>query len=154
MAAYFFDASGIVKRYVRETGTAWVQAVADPATGNAVYLARISAVEVTSAIVRRQRGGSIAAPDAAAALTQFRQDVALEYRLIEITPPLLVAATLLAESHALRAYDAVQLAAVAELHAQRTAAGLPVVTLVSGDQELNTAAAALGLLVEDPNLHP
>ncbi len=154
MAAYFFDASGIVKRYVRETGTAWVQAVADPAGGNLAYLARISVVEVTSAIVRRQRGGSIAAPDAAAALAQFRQDIALEYRLIEIAPPLLAAAALLAESHALRAYDAVQLAAVAELHAHRTAAGLPAVTLVSADQDLNTAAASLGLLVEDPNLHP
>src|SRR5690242_12447328 len=100
MAAYFFDASGIVKRYVRETGTAWVQAVTDPARGNFAYLARISVVEVTSAIVRRQRGGSITAPDAGAALAQFRQDVALEYRLIEITPPLLAAAALLAESHA------------------------------------------------------
>jgi len=69
-------------------------------------------------------------------------------------PLLLTTATLLAETHALRAYDAVQLAAVAELHAQRTAAGLPAVTLVGADQELNTAATALGLLVEDPNSHP
>jgi hypothetical protein len=56
-----------------------------------VYLARISLVEVTSAIVRRQRGGSIAAPDAAVALTQLRRDVTLEYGTIEITPPLLSA---------------------------------------------------------------
>jgi hypothetical protein len=61
---------------------------------------------------------------------------------------------LLAESHALRAYDAVQLAVVNELHAQRTAHGLAPVVLVSADQELNSAAAALGLLGDDPNLHP
>src|SRR5260370_5485182 len=43
---------------------------------------------------------------------------------------------------------------VAELHAQRTAAGLPAVTLVSADHELNGAASALGLLIEEPHLHP
>jgi predicted nucleic acid-binding protein len=154
MAVFFFDSSSIVKRYVQEAGTAWVQAVTDPAAGNTVYLARIAIVEVTSAITRRQRGGSIPTANAAAMLAQFRQDVALEYRIIEVTRPLLDAATLLAEAHALRAYDAVQLAAISELHALRAAAGLPAVTLVSSDQELNAAATALGLPVEDPNLHP
>jgi uncharacterized protein len=154
MAVYFFDSSAIVKRYVHETGTAWVEAVADPASGNLIYLARIAAVEITSAIARRQRAGTIAAPDAAAALTRFRQDMTVEYRILEITAPLLAAATRLAESHALRAYDAVQLAAVAELHVRRTAATLPTLILVSADQELNVAATALGLPIEDPNLHP
>lgn len=154
MAAFFFDSSGIVKRYVQETGTGWVQAIADPATGNVIYLARITVVEVTSAIARRQRGGSIAPPDAAAVLTRFRQDVAQEYRLIEVTPTLLAAAEVIAETHALRAYDAVQLGVVAEVHAQLMAASLPAVTLVSADQELNGAARALGLQVDDPNLHP
>lgn len=31
MAAYFLDTSTVVKRYVHETGTAWVQALTDPA---------------------------------------------------------------------------------------------------------------------------
>ncbi len=151
MAAFYFDASAAVKRYVRESGTAWTQAIADPAGGNLTYLARISAVEVTSAIVWREH-------------RRTRRDGRphpippghgpVEYRLLEVTPPLLTAAILLAETHALRAYDAVQLAVVAELHAHRTAAELPAVTLVSADQELNAAAVALGLLLEDPNNHP
>jgi hypothetical protein len=29
MVAYFFDTSGIVKRYIQETGSLWVQAVAE-----------------------------------------------------------------------------------------------------------------------------
>jgi uncharacterized protein len=154
MAVYFIDTSGIVKRYVQETGSAWVQGVAASASGNLIYLARITAVEVASAVARRQRGGNPSVPDATSILAQFRTDLALEYRIIEITPQLLSAAMLLAETHALRAYDAVQLAAVTELHTQRTANGLPAVTLVSADQELNTAAAALGVLTEDPNFHP
>jgi hypothetical protein len=61
---------------------------------------------------------------------------------------------ILAERHALRGYDAVQLAAALELQTVLTASGLPALTLVSADAELNAAAAAEGLTVEDPNLHP
>jgi hypothetical protein len=60
----------------------------------------------------------------------------------------------LTETHGLRAYDAVQLAAALELQATRTAAGLVPLTLVSADQDLNAAATASGMRVEDPNLHP
>lgn len=111
-------------------------------------------MEITAAVARRQRSGSLSAANAAAILTQFRQDLALEYGVIEITPAVLSSAMLLAESYGLRAYDAVQLAVAVELHTQRRAGGLDALTLVCADQELNAAAAALGLLVEDPNLHP
>jgi len=67
---------------------------------------------------------------------------------------LLSAATLLVQKHGLRAYDAVQLAAAVALNNQRVAAGTGAVTLVSADQELNAAAAAEGLSVDDPNVHP
>jgi predicted nucleic acid-binding protein len=153
MDVYFCDASGIAKRYLQETGTAWVQSLADPAAGNYLYLARITAVEVVSAVTRRQRGGHISVAKAAAILAQFRQDLAA-YGIVEITPALLSHAMTLAETHGLRAYDAVQLAAVIELQASRTAGGLGTITLVSADQDLNVAAAASGLLVENPNLHP
>jgi predicted nucleic acid-binding protein len=126
----------------------------DPKAGHHIYLARIAAVEVASAVARRERGGNLPTATAAAILGQFRQDMIQQYRVLEVTPPLLAAAMLLAESHALRAYDAVQLAVVNELHAQRTANGLAPVVLVSADQELNSAAAAHGLLGDDPNLHP
>ncbi len=115
---------------------------------------RITAVEVTSAVTRRQRAGDISPADAATILGQFRQDLLSEYNLIEITPSLLANAMLLAGIYGLRAYDAVQLGVAIELQSQRHASGLPPITLVSSDQELNTAATAAGLRVEDPNLHP
>ena len=154
MAAYFCDASAIVKRYIQETGTTWVQALADPAAGNRLYVARITAVEVISAVARRQRGGNLTAAEAATILSQFRQDLVAEYGIVEITPALLSDAMNLAERHGLRAYDAVRLAAIIELHVSRTAGGLAPITLVSADQELNAAANTSALLVEDPNLHP
>jgi predicted nucleic acid-binding protein len=154
VAAYYFDTSGIVKRYIHETGSSWVQGLVDPVAGHRIFLARIAAVEVTSAVTRRRRGGSISASDAAAVLAQFRQDLAADYAIVEITSPLLGDAMSLAELHGLRAYDAVQLAAAIGLQALRTAGGMSDVTLVSSDHDLNLAATASGLLVEDPSLHP
>jgi hypothetical protein len=61
---------------------------------------------------------------------------------------------LLARRHGLRAYDAVQLAATLQVNSMYQMTGTGPVTLVSADQELNTAATAEGLLVEDPNRHP
>jgi predicted nucleic acid-binding protein len=58
-------------------------------------------------------------------------------------------ASRLADSHVLRAYDAVQLAAALDIHRL----GLSL-TLLSADAELNTAAIAEGLTVDDPNNHP
>jgi uncharacterized protein len=58
----------------------------------------------------------------------------------------------LAEMHALRGDDAVQLAAAVEVHAWGDILGLPVLTLVSADKELNVAATAQGLAVENPNI--
>lgn len=59
MAVYFFDSSAVVKRYINETGTLWVQSIADPRSGNLIYIAAITSVEVVAAITRRMKSGSI-----------------------------------------------------------------------------------------------
>lgn len=153
MAVYFLDSSAVVKRYAEERGSAWVAAVTEPHAGHRLYLARITAVEVVAAITRRQRAGVIPVPDAAAALTDFSDDLAQQYLQVDITTPLLTQAMRLAATYALRGYDAVQLAAVLTVHHAREALGLAPLTLVSADQELNTAALAAGVLVDDPNTH-
>jgi hypothetical protein len=52
------------------------------------------------------------------------------------------------------AYDAVQLAVALDVHQRQVVAGLGAVVLVSADRDLNKAAVAEGLTVEDPDLHP
>lgn len=89
MAAYFLDTSAVVKRYVQEIGTPWTRALADPAAGHFLYIARITDVELTAAIARRRLGTSLNPAQALAALNQFRQDFAQDYRILEITIPLL-----------------------------------------------------------------
>ena len=60
----------------------------------------------------------------------------------------------LATKHALRGYDAVQLAAALEANDERIADDLAPLILVSADDDLNTAAEAEGLKVENPNNYP
>ena len=153
MTVYFLDSSAVVKRYAQETGSAWIALLTDPQAGHHLYLARITAVEVVAAVARRQRGGAFAATEAAAALADFADDLAHYYRQVDITVRLITQAIALAQTYALRGYDAIQLAAVLTVHVAREAQGLPRLTLVSADHELNAAAVAEGVLVDDPNRH-
>jgi hypothetical protein len=67
VAAYFLDTSTVVKRYVQEIGTAWVQALLAPAAGHSLFLVRITLAELVAAVTRRERGGTISGPDAVTA---------------------------------------------------------------------------------------
>jgi len=150
MAAYFFDSSALAKRYVAEKGTPWVEALIDPTAAHEIYVARITSVELISAITRRQRASSLTSAAAAAALTDLRADFLSDYSVLEITVDLIAQAGALAEKHALRGYDAVQLAAALQAKSAYSTAGLAL-TLISADLELNSAAIAEGLVVYDPN---
>jgi predicted nucleic acid-binding protein len=154
MAGFFCDSSAIVKRYVNEIGSNYVDNLAESKSGNIILLARITRVEFAAAVARRLKSGSIIATDAQNALAAFQHDLTNNYFTVEITPLLLSAAVTLATKHALRGYDAVQLAATLEASDERIANGLAPLTLVSADTELNNAAQAEGLNVENPNNHP
>ena len=129
MTVYFFDSSAIIKRYVREIGTAWVIDLSEPKTGNRIYVASITGVEVTSALARQGRGGNLSAIATANAMAHFEWDFSNEYRAVEIVSALIKRAMLLAATYALRGYDAVQLAAAVEVHARRQSMRLPALNL-------------------------
>jgi predicted nucleic acid-binding protein len=154
VSVYFLDSSGVVKRYVRETGTTWIKSITNPLAGNRIHLARITGVEVVSALSRRVRGGSTTAAAGSAAIAAFRNHFASEYVPLDINEGLIMSAMQLAELHGLRGYDAVQLAAALHVNLRSLALGLPGLTLVSADADLNTAAVAEGLAIDDPNTHP
>src|SRR5262249_54168430 len=118
-----------------------------------LYIALITAVEVTSAIARR-RGTTLTAAQASSLLSRFRQHLAGRYLPPQITPPFVRDAMALANTPRLPAYDAVQRAAALAVHRDWTANRLGAFVFVSADRALNAAAQAEGLTVEDPNLHP
>jgi uncharacterized protein len=112
VSAYFLDSSALVKRYVPETGSAWIQAIADAATGNLLIISRITWVEVLSALARRQREGSLSATDVDLIIQQFSYDLNNQYQVVELDRTVTENAGQLVNQYPLRAYDAVQLASV------------------------------------------
>lgn len=79
MAGFFCDSSAIVKRYVNETGSNFVDSLADLKNSNVILLARITRVEIAVAIARRLKRGSIATADAQNALVAFQHDPTNSY---------------------------------------------------------------------------
>jgi len=152
-AAYFVDSSALVKRYVQETGTSWVRGITRRSPSTVIYIARITAVEVACAIARRRKGKTLTSPRASSILHRFRQHLAGRYTVAEVTAALLDDAMRLGIKHALRAYDAVQLAVALEVNRFHQAGGSDPVTLISADRDLNDAATAEGLIVDDPISH-
>ncbi|MBK1988109.1 type II toxin-antitoxin system VapC family toxin [Sphaerospermopsis aphanizomenoides BCCUSP55] len=154
MTVYFFDSSALVKRYVAEIGSIWVESLFHPSLKNNVFIAAITAVEITAAISRRARGGNISPTDAKAVYSQLKNDLQSEYQVIEITDNIINSAMTLTEKHGLRGYDAVQLAAAQAINNLCIANNLHPLTFISADQELNNAAVHEGLVVDNPNNHP
>lgn len=77
MKGYFLDSSAIVKRYVNENGSDYVEIIAGLKSGNLVLLSRISHVEIAAAFARRMKGGSLLQTDVENALNIFRHDVSI-----------------------------------------------------------------------------
>lgn len=141
MSVFFCDTSGLVKRYVAETGSVWLTSQLDPANGSRVYIAQITIVEVVSAI------------DAANALNTFETNCLFEFSIVPLSTSLVNEAVGLARKYALRGYDAVQLASALQTQTKRANAGISPLTLLSADTDLNAAATTEGLTVDDPNNH-
>jgi predicted nucleic acid-binding protein len=154
MAVHFLDSSTLVKRYISEIGSNWVLGLFDPALGHEFFIAAVSGVEIVAAVTRRSRGGSISMPDAMAVCSQLRSDLQTEYQTLAITENIIKSGMTLAETHGLRGYDAIQLAAACAVNVLCIANNLPPIIFVSADNELNTAALGEGLVVENPNNHP
>lgn len=154
MLPLFLDTSALVKRYVHETGSSWLRALTDPTAGNPCWLATLTRVELAAALYRRVRMGTLTSVQAARALRVFRGDLRTHFQRGVLNATVLNRAMQLVRTYPLRAYDALQLASVLYLHRQRIALGQLPLILLSADQDLNRAAIAEGLLVDDPNQHP
>jgi uncharacterized protein len=88
----------------------------------------------------------------AQAIAEFHAEFGRLFLITEITAAILDWAMYLAQRHALCGYDAVQLAAALALNEEYQITGTSVI-FISADTELNAAAAAEGLAVENPNDH-
>ena len=152
MNAYFFDTSALIKRYVDETGSAWLRQTVVVA-GQYRYIAEITGVEMVSGIARLAAGKNISDHERTMALTEFRRDFTKGYIAVSVNTPLIQSAMRLAEQYVIRGYDAVQLASALSVKDRLSNSAIPLV-FVCADTALNKAARAEGLSVANPNDHP
>ncbi|MEO7913620.1 MAG: type II toxin-antitoxin system VapC family toxin [Roseiflexaceae bacterium] len=153
MTTYYLDTSALSKRYVQETGTVWIRTLIDPTASHTLLLARITMVELYSALARRRREGTVPIEDYAVATQAFAAHSATTYEFVELDPPVIELAQTLLERHPLRAYDAIQLASALVANKIIMSANLSALVFLSADDHLNIIATAEGLMVDNPNLH-
>jgi predicted nucleic acid-binding protein len=150
LSLLFFDTSALAKRYLVETGTAWIVGVSQPAAGNVIIIADLATVEMASLLARRVREGTLAAGDARILLTSCLRHAEREYLSVPQDNHVLVQARTLVDRYPLRTLDAIHLAS-----AQRSGAILNEATsFVSSDRNLLAAATAEGMSTDDPLAHP
>ena len=127
----------MAKRYVQEAGSAGVRR--QLRTGR-IATSRLSAIEVASALARREREGAFQAAERDRALKRLNADLAA-WILLELTAELSADAQMLLIRHSLRSGDAVQLASC--LYLQRETGER--ISFAAFDDRLATAARAEGL---------
>jgi len=104
----YLDTSALVKLYVEEEGSATVREAV--AGAESVATSTISYVEARAAFARRRRERRLSPDDYRRTVQELEGDWE-HYLLLELTSTLIRRAAEFAETHALRAYDAIHLAA-------------------------------------------
>ena len=152
MVTYYLDTSALLKLYVTETGSRWLQKIL---ASNSINLsAQIAIIEMGSAFNRRLREGTVTENDYADLTALFRNDCLHAYRFIALSNQILNIAWNLLEHHPLRSYDSVHLATALFIQKQLLEGGEEPLVFLSADEKLNAAAVAEGLTVDNPNQHP
>lgn len=85
MTDYFFDSSGLVKRYIKEVGNLWVTQVIEDRPNNRILVARITETESNSAFARLVREKIWTNAEATLQRKQLRKHFRHEYSVIGIT---------------------------------------------------------------------
>jgi predicted nucleic acid-binding protein len=135
----YFDASALVKRYVREQGSVKVRRLI---SRDVPAASRMSEVEVASALNRRARESAFSVAERDRALAALENDFP-SILVVELTAEITARARALLQRHAIRGSDAIQLASCLYLQLQL---GEPI-TMIAFDDRLIDAARLEGLKI-------
>ena len=87
----FFDSSALVKRYIPETGTAWVQSTLRGTPGWDSYIAYVTGPEIMAAFARRLRMGDMTPETYNVAATAFERHFRHRYTRLSLSLPVVYA---------------------------------------------------------------
>jgi predicted nucleic acid-binding protein len=153
MNLFYMDASALVKRYLSETGSDWINHITSLATGNTIIIAEITQVEVAAALASRCRASDgISTQQRNSAIALLNKHRIEEYIIVAINRDIINCAIDQTQKHRLRGYDAVQLATALIVQEHYDQSGFPSLTFVTADNDLVTAAREEGLATQNPNV--
>ena len=152
MPAYV-DTSALVKRYVAETGSAWVRGLLAHPAQYVIYTAALAQAEVISALQRRVREGRLERAQARRLGQRVTVHFAQRYQVLTITQAIVDQACRALEAYPLRAADAIHLACALTIRRIAQEQGLPPPSFVVADTAWRAAATAEGFVVEHPLPH-
>ena len=153
MQTAYFDTSTLVKRYVAEPGSHWVNSLLTASHAVTVFTSQLAVVETTCAFSRRRREGALASKDYEKLLTAFSYDLENRYIVADVMRTNIETACDLAGTHPLRAYDAVHLATAWLLNREMIRNNRQPLTFICVDNRLLDIAQAENLHTENPNDH-
>jgi len=145
--SYFIDTSALVKRYIAEIGSEWIQLLTDPDVNNKIIVSRITWIEMLSAFSRLKRENAIDNNIFDAVIQSFEFDWYTQYHIVEFDKSLSHHAGRLVKKYPLRAYDSVQLASALRIQKIMTNNSL---IFVSSDIRLLKVAQNERLQNENP----
>jgi predicted nucleic acid-binding protein len=146
LAVYYLDTSALVKLYVQEEGTAQMLRIARRSSGHMLAVLALTRVEFRAAVRRRQRFGDIPKDTAQEITARMERHLRDLYLVQPVTDAVIEEAAALLDRHALRAYDALQLAGCLSIVSRVPERP----SFVCSDHDLLAAAEGEGLAVLDP----
>lgn len=135
----YWDSSALIKQYIRETGTADVEALAKQATASAV--AQIGYIEISATLAKLVRIKHLTRNVANTVWQDFVNDWPTLVQ-VQMNEPLLTQGSVFTWTYELRGYDAVHLASA---YLWQSMLG-ETVTFATYDQKLWDAAQAVGMI--------
>jgi predicted nucleic acid-binding protein len=147
VGVYYLDTSALVKLYIREQGTEQMLRLADPADGHTLAILGLTRVEFRAAVRQRERAGDVTHDIADNLIGGMDEHLANFFLVQPLTDLVIQEAAALLDRHALRAYDAVQLAGCVMLRARLGRHA----TFVCSDRQLVKAAEDEGMTVLEPS---
>jgi predicted nucleic acid-binding protein len=153
MGLSYFDSSALLKRYLHEIGSDWVNSLVET---EAVAVSELAYAEVASGLARRVREGRLEAQERDALFERFVADLQ-DYEVLGMTTQIIerAASALLRDAafQRLRTLDALHLATAEAVFASGRRGGVGAGVFVTADGTLLAAARSAGLQTDNPEDH-
>jgi len=159
MTVYYLDTSALIKLYVPERGSHWVDRIvnAEASSGarlNVIAIVKIGIAEVAAALARHERTDTITPEKQRRLYRAFLRDSKSTFQTLVVSDASIYLGADLTQRLVLRGYDSIHLASALLLNRRLIDSGSPALVFASAEHQLCVAATSEGLMVENPANYP